>query len=312
MISFPFVWYNFRMVEEKDYFSVEEMAQKWGKTARNVRIHCQKGHIAGVRLVKGRWLIPSDAPDPAHKTRRKQRATSVLAILKSEMQSHMKGGLYHRLQIDFAFNSNHMEGSTLTHEQTKWIFETQTIGVLDAQTSVDDIVETRNHFRCLDLILETVGAALSETYIKRLHAQLKSGTSDAMKSWFAVGEYKKLDNVVGETETCPVAEVPTQMRQLLRDYAATPKTLESIVDFHVKFEAIHPFQDGNGRIGRLIMLKECLKAGILPFVIAESLRQFYYLGLKEWRENRRARLLDVCGTGQDIFATHLSSYQQRH
>ncbi len=297
------------MADEKNYLSVEEIAQKWGKTPRNVRIHCQKGHVLGAKLVQGRWLIPCDAPDPAHKTRRKQRATSVWAILKSEMRSQMKGGLYHRLQIDFAFNSNHMEGSTLTHEQTKWIFETQTIGVLDAQTAVDDIVETRNHFRCLDMILETAGAALTETYIKRLHAQLKSGTGDAMKSWFAVGDYKKLDNVVGESETCPVAEVPMRMRQLLRDYAATPKTLESILDFHVQFEAIHPFQDGNGRIGRLILLKECLKAGVMPFVVAESLRQFYYLGLKEWRENRRMRLLDVCATGQDIFAACLTSYR---
>ncbi len=305
MISFPFVWYNFRMTEEKDYLSVEEIAEKWGKTARNVRIHCQKGHISGVRLRQGRWLIPSDAEDPAHKTRRKKRATSVLAILRSEMQSQTKGGLYHRLQIDFAFNSNHMEGSTLTHEQTKWIFETQTIGMLDEQTTVDDIVETRNHFRCLDMILETAGAPLSETYIKRLHAQLKNGTSDAMKAWFAVGDYKKLENVVGDSDTCPVAEVPKRMRQLLREYASAPKTLESIVDFHVKFETIHPFQDGNGRIGRLIMLKECLKTGIMPCVIAESLRRFYYLGLKEWRENRRARLLDVCGTGQDVFTSIL-------
>ncbi len=299
------------MKSTENFLSVEETAKKWNKTPRNVRLHCQKGHIPGVRLVGNRWQIPSSASDPGHGTRRKARATSVLAILKAEMKSKMKGGLYHRLQIDFAFNSNHMEGSTLTREQTKWIFETQTIGSLGAATPVDDIVEARNHFRCLDMIIESAGAALTEAYIKRLHAQLKSGTSDALKSWFAVGEYKKLENVVGESETCPVADVPWRMAELLADYAAAPKSLETIVDFHVKFETIHPFQDGNGRIGRLIMLKECLKAKVMPFVIAESLRRFYYLGLSEWRANRRARLLDVCRTGQDVFTALLAWYRSR-
>ena len=168
---------------------------------------------------------------------------------------------------------------------------------------MDDVVETANHFRCLDIVIETAGAALTESYIKCLHAQLKSGTSDSRKAWFAVGEYKRLDNVVGERETCPASEVPRKMAALVREYAASGKTLEDIIDFHVKFEAIHPFQDGNGRVGRLLMLKECLKNGIMPFVIAEGLRKFYYLGLDEWRQNRRARLMDVCLTGQDVFKT---------
>ena len=226
---------------------------------------------------------------------------SFLGILKAEMRSQTKNSIYHRLQIDFAYNSNHIEGSRLTHEQTRWIFETKTIGLLSEDTPVDDIVETANHFRCLDIVIETAGAALSESYIKRLHAQLKSGTSDSRKAWFAVGAYKKLDNVVGEQETCPASEVSRQMSALVKEYAASKKDLEDIIDFHVKFETIHPFQDGNGRIGRLLMLNESLKHGIVPFVIAEGLRKFYYLGLDEWRQNKRTRLLEVCRTGQDIF-----------
>ena len=274
-------------MNKEKYISVEEAAKKWGKTARNVRLRCQKGHVPGATIEGRCWLIPADAVDPGQSTRRKVRAKSIWDVLKAEKRSGTKNGIYHRLQIDFAYNSNHMEGSRLTHEQTRWIFETKTIGSLGEDTPVDDVVETANHFRCLDIVIETAGAALTESYIKRLHAQLKSGTSDSRKAWFAVGEYKRLDNVVGERETCP----------------ASGKTLEDIIDFHVKFEAIHPFQDGNGRVGRLLMLKECLKNGIMPFVIAEGLRKFYYLGLDEWRQNRRARLMDVCLTGQDVFKT---------
>ena len=290
-------------MNKEKYISVEEAAKKWGKTARNVRLRCQKGHVPGATIEGRSWLIPADAVDPGQSTRRKVRAKSIWEVLKAEKRSGTKNGIYHRLQIDFAYNSNHMEGSRLTHEQTRWIFETKTIGSLGEDTPVDDVVETANHFRCLDIVIETAGAALTESYIKRLHAQLKSGTSDSRKAWFAVGEYKKLDNVVGERETCPASEVPRKMAALVREYAASGKTLEDIIDFHVKFEAIHPFQDGNGRVGRLLMLKECLKNGIMPFVIAEGLRKFYYLGLDEWRQNRRARLMDVCLTGQDVFKT---------
>ena len=289
------------VMDKGKYITVEEAAKKWGKTTRNVRLRCQKGHVLGATFEGRIWLIPADAVDPGQSTRRKVRAKSIWEVLKAEKRSQTKNGIYHRLQIDFAYNSNHMEGSRLTHEQTRWIFETKTIGSLGEDTPVDDVVETVNHFRCLDIVIETAGAALTESYIKRLHAQLKSGTSDSRKAWFAVGEYKRLDNVVGERETCPASEVPCRMAALVREYATSGKTLEDIIDFHVKFEAIHPFQDGNGRVGRLLMLKECLKNGIMPFVIAEGLRKFYYLGLDEWRQNRRARLMDVCLTGQDVF-----------
>ena len=288
-------------MDKEKYITVEEAAKKWGKTARNVRLRCQKGHVVGATFEGRSWLIPAEALDPGQSTRRKLRAKSIWEVLKAEKRSQTKNGIYHRLQIDFAYNSNHMEGSRLTHEQTRWIFETKTIGSLGEDTPVDDVVETANHFRCLDIVIETAGAALTESYIKRLHAQFKSGTSDSRKAWFAVGEYKRLDNVVGERETCTANEVPRRMAALVKEYAASGKTLEDIIDFHVKFETIHPFQDGNGRVGRLLMLKECLKSGIMPFVIAEGLRKFYYLGLDEWRQNRRARLMDVCLTGQDVF-----------
>ena len=294
-------------MDKGKYITVEEAAKKWGKTARNVRLRCQKGHVFGTTFEGRSWMIPADAVDPGQSTRRKLRAKSILEMLRAEKRSQTKNGIYHRLQIDFAYNSNHMEGSRLTHEQTRWIFETKTIGSLGEDTPIDDVVETANHFRCLDIVIETAGAALTESYIKRLHAQLKSGTSDSRKAWFAVGEYKRLDNVVGERETCPASVVSRKMAALVSEYAASGKTLEDIIDFHVKFETIHPFQDGNGRVGRLLMLKECLKNGIMPFVIAEGLRKFYYLGLDEWRQNRRARLLDVCLTGQDVFKAATSS-----
>ena len=212
------------------------------------------------------------------------------------------------MQIDFAYNTNHMEGSRLTHEQTRWIYETQTVGALASDIPVDDIVEASNHFRAVDFVIESAGAQLTERYIKTLHNLLKSGTSDASRAWFAVGDYKRLDNVVGEMETCPAAEVATRMAALTKDYAAGEKSLEAILDFHVRFEQIHPFQDGNGRIGRLIMLKECLKYGHTPFVIAENLRQFYYKGLAEWRNGSHVRLRETCGTGQDVFKAMLKAF----
>ena len=220
----------------------------------------------------------------------------------------MKGGLYHRLQIDFTYNSNHMEGSRLSHDQTRWIFETMTIGKLAADIPVDDIIETSSHFRCIDRVIGSSGAQLTERYIKELHFLLKNGTSDSRKAWFAVGDYKRLENVVGDMETCPVKKVHAEVSKLLAQYNASQKTFEDVVDFHVKFERIHPFQDGNGRVGRLIMLKECLKHGHVPFVIAENLKQFYYMGLEDWRQGRRARLLDTCRTGQDVFILGLRQF----
>ena len=291
-----------------EYMSVAEAAQKWGLTPRNVQIHCEKGNIPGVTMQGKSWQIPVDAMRPMRKPRAKGMPHSILEALKSEKRGRISGGLYHRLQIDITYNSNHIEGSRLTHEQTRWIFETQTIGNVGADVPVDDIVETANHFRAVDIVIESAGAALTEQYIKKLHAQLKGGTSDSRKAWFKVGEYKRLDNVVGKMETCPAKDVHGEMVKLLAWWKNAEKTLENLLDLHVRFEQIHPFQDGNGRVGRLILLKECLKYGITPFVIAENFKQFYYLGLKEWRQGRRARLMDTCRTGQDVFILGLRQF----
>ena len=290
------------------YMTVSEAAAKWGLTARSVQLHCQKGNIPGVNLKGKAWQIPAEAEKPSRKPRQRKLPSSVLEVLKSEKRGRIAGGLYHRLQIDFTYNTNHMEGGRLTHEQTRWIFETQTVGKLPSDVPVDDIVETANHFRCIDLVIESSGAALTERYVKMLHAQLKSGTSDSRRDWFAVGDYKRLDNVVGELETCPVKAVHCEMAKLLEWYKGVDKTLETLLDLHERFERIHPFQDGNGRIGRLILLKECLKHDLTPFVIAENLRQFYYLGLQDWRKGRHARLLDTCRTGQDVFILGLRQF----
>ena len=290
------------------YMTVAEAARKWSLTPRSVQIHCEKGHVTGATLLGKAWRIPADAVRPKRKPRAGGMPSSIHAALKAEKRGRISGGLYHWLQINFTYNSNHMEGSRLTHEQTRWIFETKTIGDLPSDVPVDDVVETVNHFRCVDLVIESAGAALTERYIKRLHAQLKSGTSDSRKEWFAVGDYKRLDNVVGDMETCPVKEVHGEMVKLLAWWKNAEKTLENLLDFHVRFEQIHPFQDGNGRVGRLILLKECLKHDITPFVIAENMRKFYYLGLREWRLGSRLRLLDTCRTGQDVFILALQKF----
>lgn len=290
-----------------EFLNIDEIAAKWRLTARQVRTYCAAGRIPGVVMEHGIWRIPADAAKPPRK-RRRTFPTTLLGVLDAERKSRISGGLYHRLQIDFTYNSNHIEGSRLTHEQTRWIFETQTLGEIAGDVPVDDIVETANHFRCIDTILETAGAALTERYVKKLHAQLKSGTTDSRKEWFEVGGYKRLDNVVGEMETCPVKDVPHAMEELLAWWKNAEKTFENLLDLHVRFEQIHPFQDGNGRVGRLILLKECLKHGITPFIIADDMRRFYYLGLQEWREGRRSRLLDTCRAGQDIFIAGLKHF----
>ncbi len=290
------------------YMSVAEAAKKWGLTVRSVQIHCERGNVPGTTLVGKAWQIPVDAERPKRKPRARGLPTSVLEALKSEKRGRISGGLYHRLQIDFTYNSNHIEGSRLTHEQTRWIFETKTVGDLPDDLPVDNIVETVNHFRCIDIVIESSGAALTERYIKGLHHQLKNGTTDSRKEWFAVGDYKRLDNVVGEMETCPAKNVRREMAKLLDWWKGAEKSFENLLDLHVRFEQIHPFQDGNGRVGRLILLKECLKYSITPFIIADDMRKFYYLGLQEWRQGSRLRLLDTCRTAQDIFIAGLRKF----
>ena len=291
------------------YLSVAEFAAKWGLTDRSVRKYCADGKIAGAFLTGKTWNIPEDAQKPARKPRESSKPKTLLAILRDQKDSRLSGGIYHRVQIDLTYNSNHIEGSRLTHDQTRYIFETNTIGITDGSVNVDDIVETTNHFRCIDSIIDNATHALSEKYIKELHLLLKSGTSDSRKSWFAVGDYKKLPNEVGNRETVAPEEVHDEISELITDYNALETvTFEDIIAFHVCFERIHPFQDGNGRIGRLIMFKECLKHNIVPFIIDESHKMFYYRGLSEW-DYERGYLLDTCLSAQDKFKRVLEHFR---
>lgn len=291
------------------YLSVAEFAAKWGLTDRSVRKYCADGKIAGAFLTGKTWNIPEDAQKPARKPRESKKPKTLLAILRDQKDSRLSGGIYHRVQIDLTYNSNHIEGSRLTHDQTRYIFETNTIGITDGSVNVDDIVETTNHFRCIDSIIDNATHALSEKYIKELHLLLKSGTSDSRKSWFAVGDYKKLPNEVGGKETVAPEEVHGEISELIADYNALETvTFEDIIAFHVRFERIHPFQDGNGRIGRLIMFKECLKHNIVPFIIDESHKMFYYRGLAEW-DGEKGYLLDTCLSAQNKFRTVLEYFR---
>ena len=202
-----------------------------------------------------------------------------------------------------------MEGSRLTHDQTRYIFETNTIGIENEIINVDDVIETANHFRCIDIIIDQARSPLSEKLIKELHLTLKNGTSDSRKEWFSVGDYKKLPNEVGGIETTAPEEVPVKIRKLLAEYnSKRNKTIDDIINFHVNFERIHPFQDGNGRVGRLIMFKECLKYNIVPFIIEDNLKLYYYRGLKEWN-TQKGFLIDTCLTAQDKYKTYLDYFR---
>ncbi len=283
------------------YLTVKQVAEKWNISERSVRNYCKNGRIMGA-VIKGKhWIIPDDVEKPKRKIRAGKLPNTILERLKLEKESKMPGGIYHKIQIELTYNSNHIEGSRLTHDQTRHIYETNTIGVKDSVINVDDIVETANHFRCIDYIIDMVNYPISESMIKQLHSLLKAGTSDSRKAWFAVGDYKKLENEVGGIKTTKPKDVEKEMRNLLKKYnCKKSKSFEEIIEFHYMFERIHPFQDGNGRVGRLIMFKECLKNNIVPFIIDESLKEFYYRGLKEWK-NERGYLLDTCLTAQDRF-----------
>ena len=233
----------------------------------------------------------------------------LLDILQEEKSSGYSGGIYHKTQIELTYNSNHIEGSSLTHEQTRYIFETNTIGVETESINVDDVIETANHFRLVSLIIDNTKSMLTEEFIKELHLMLKNGTSDSRKDLFAVGGYKKLPNEVGGMNTALPEEVSGKMKKLLNEYnAKEEKSFEDILDFHVKFEKFHPFQDGNGRVGRLIMFKECLKYNIVPFIIEDNLKMFYYRGLAEW-ETEKGYLRDTCLTAQDRYKVYLDYFR---
>ena len=293
------------------YISVSEFASLHGISERTARNYCALGKIEGVCLVGKTWNIPENAQLPLRESRRK-KISPLLQALREQKELKMKGGIYHRTQIDLTYNSNHIEGSRLTHDQTRYIFETNTIGVEGESVRVDDIIETVNHFRCIDLVIDRSEEKLTESLVKELHRILKSGTSDSRKEWFAVGEYKRIPNEVGGNETTAPERVHEEMKALLSEYnAKKKKTLEDIVDFHQRFEGIHPFQDGNGRVGRLVMFKECLANGEVPFIITDDLKMFYYRGLKQWK-SVRGYLMDTCLTAQDNYKAMLNYFKIKY
>lgn len=284
-----------------EYMSVKETAARWGISERSVRNYCAAGRVRGAFLTGKTWNIPISAEKPERKKRADISPKSLLQILRREKESQMPGGIYHKLQIDMTYNSNHIEGSRMTHEQTRYIFETKTIDPAGQAISIDDIVETVNHFRCIDMVIDHASLGLSGRFIKALHKTLKTGTTDAGKDWFAVGEYKKIPNEVGGNPTAAPQDVEGEIKNLLHTYGASKaKDLNDILEFHVRFERIHPFQDGNGRVGRLLMLSECLRNHIVPFIITEELKLFYYRGLQEW-DHEKGFLRDTCLTAQDYF-----------
>ena len=291
------------------YLSVAETAKKWNVSERSVRNYCAHGRVNGAILTGKTWNVPENAEKPERSNKRTEQTITLLDILREQNASKYSGGIYHKTQIDLTYNSNHIEGSRLTHDQTRYIFETNTIGVQNEVLNVDDVIETANHFRCIDMIIDNAKAALTEKFIKELHLILKTGTSDSRKELFAVGHYKKMPNEVGGMKTVLPEEVADKMKALLKEYNwKEEKTFEDILDFHVKFERIHPFQDGNGRVGRLIMFKECLKYNIVPFIIEDDSKMFYYRGLKEWN-NEKGYLTDTCLTAQDKYKNYLDYFR---
>jgi Fic family protein len=294
-----------------EYISVSKFAEKYGISERTARNYCAQGKIEGAFLTGKTWNIPSDAVLPK-RGENKKKASPLLKALREQKASQLKGGIYHRTQIDLTYNSNHIEGSKLTHDQTRYIFETNTIGVTDAAINVDDVVETVNHFRCIDYIIDHAEEKLAENFIKHLHLLLKSGTSDSRKDWFAVGDYKRFANEVGGQDTCAPEDVHKQLKALIDEYNHKgKKSFEDILDFHVRFEQIHPFQDGNGRVGRLLIFKECLANNIVPFIITDNLKMFYYRGLREWG-HINGYLIDTCLTAQDMYKELLKYFRLKH
>lgn len=294
-----------------EYISVTEFAKKHGISERTARNYCAVGKIEGAILVGKTWSIPADAELPVRK-KREGKTSPLLAVLREQKSMRLKGGIYHRTQIDLTYNSNHIEGSRLTHDQTRYIFETNTIGIETESIKVDDIIETVNHFRCIDLIIDHAQDSLTESLIKELHAILKSSTADSRKEWFAVGEYKRLPNEVGGNETTVPEDVKRQIKALLKEYnAKKKKSFDDILDLHQRFETIHPFQDGNGRVGRLVMFKECLANGFVPFIITDELKMFYYRGLQQWTTIREY-LRDTCLAAQDNYKAMLDYYRIKY
>jgi len=301
----PIIYYNNCM----KYLSVSEIAKLWKMSERSVRNYCATGKIPDAFLTGKTWNIPENAIKPDRKNKHIDKPKTLLDILKYEMNNKIKGGIYHKIQIDLTYNSNHIEGSKLTHDQTRYIYETNSIGIGEKAVDVNDVMETVNHFRCIDIIIDKANFELSENFIKKLHFMLKTGTKSSNNERFVVGDYKKYPNIVGNMETTKPEDVPYEMQKLLNGYNKNKtKNLTDILDFHYNFESIHPFQDGNGRVGRLIMFKECLKNNIVPFIIDDEIKLFYYRGLKEWK-NEKGFLTDTCLSAQDKFKAYLDYFK---
>ena len=291
------------------YISAVEAAKKWNISVRSVRDYCANGRVDGAFIAGKTWNIPNNAEKPERLNRHKEKPRELLDILKAEKASKLHGGIYHKIQIELTYNSNHIEGSCLSHDQTRYIFETNTIGVSDSVIKIDDIVETANHFKCIDMIIDNATHIISESFIKELHATLKNGTTDSRKGWFVVGDYKKYPNEVGGTSTTPPENVEKEIKALLSDYNSKKvKTFDGLLDFHYRFECIHPFQDGNGRVGRLLLFKECLKNNIVPFIIEDDIKMYYYRGLKNW-QYEKGYLRDTCLSAQDRFKKYLDYFK---
>ena len=297
--------YNLSM---KKYLTSNEISKIWKISERSVRDYCSKGRVVGAYLGGKTWMIPEDASKPKRQTRHSNKKRNLLETLRLEKESQIKGGIYHKLQIEMTYNSNHMEGSKLTHDETRYIYETKTIGIENNTVRIDDIMETVNHFRCIDLAIDFANRKLSESFIKQLHLILKTNTEDSRKPWFKVGDYKIVENLAGDRETVHPDEVREEMKKLLTNYLKKDNhSFEEIVAFHVEFERIHPFQDGNGRVGRLIAFKECLKNNIVPFIILDSKKMYYYRGLKNWNQEH-GWLIDTCLDGQDTVKAYLDYF----
>ncbi|MDR0569856.1 MAG: Fic family protein [Clostridiales Family XIII bacterium] len=292
-----------------NYVSVADTAKKWNMSERAVRNYCAQNKIPGAFITGKTWNVPKDAVKPSRANAGFSAPKTLLDILKTEQTAKISGGIYHKVQIELTYNSNHIEGSRLTHEQTRYIFETNTIGFAGESMNVDDIVETANHFKCIDMIISRARYALSERFIKELHLTLKGGASYARRDWFAAGDYKRMPNEAGGRDTTPPEEVSAAIGALLAEYnAVKEKTLTDIIGFHARFESIHPFQDGNGPVGRLIMFKECLRNGIVPFIISDEMKLFYYRGLHEWN-SEKSYLTDTCLAAQDAFKKYLDYFR---
>ena len=295
-----------------DYLSTLEAAKKWGISDRAVRRYCLEGKVEGAFLENNRWYIPRNASMPG-RTHTKIKVTfpgTLLNALREEKSCSLKGGIYHKVQISLTYNSNHIEGSTLTEDETRFIYDDKLVVPESGAARLNDVLETVNHFECVDFVIDHANDQLTEALIKDIHRLLKERTEDSKKSWFAVGDYKKFQNSIGDISvTTPPEKVAQEMKNLLSLYNAKPAhNFSDLLDFHVKFESIHPFQDGNGRVGRLILFKECLKNDIVPFIIEDDIKKFYYRGLREWKQDK-AFLTDTCLVAQDRFKKYLDYFR---